>query len=809
MGHTAPQIFIDPQNGDILFANPAAEAFYGYTIDELRRMKIGEINQLSSAKITENLKRAADQQVATFLFPHRLKNGVIRMVEVRTGPVTVQGRKILHSFINDATEKVAAEEDLKERERQLRTLSANLPGALVQMAPTSLGDWMPTFFSTGAADLLGLDLDTLLNNPFPPKDIFAPGHREKLKEVLKTAAEIHGPVNTSFAVLHPGGHKKWMHLSATPRQEEKALVWDGLMMDITPQVRARQHLNRRIRTEKLLADISSRLLNAPPGELDATLMEVLALLGRFFEADRVWLLQSAPDADTGTNDFYDGTHEWCAQGIAPVLHTMGRIGEADYPWWFKTLREHHQVYLPDMSHLPPEAIHEKKIYVPLHFKSLISLPVIWQGQQHGFVEIVRVRHEKKWSERKIMLFRMVCDLLAGAISRHRSGLALQESEEERRSTQQALWQSQKLESLGLLAGGVAHDFNNLLLGIQGYLELALMKLPPDHPAVKNLEKSQKAGEKAASLCKQLLAYAGKEAVSPTPVCLSAVLLETKLLIESTLPPDLLLVVDVPADLPAVLSDASLLSQVILNLVINAQEAMGRTPGVITLKAGVAAPASHKSHLHLGQTEIRHPMGYFRVTDNGPGMDAATLNRVFDPFFSTKGHGRGLGLAAVAGIVKNLGGAISVFSEPGQGASFSVFLPLAPEAADAGAPTTAEAGEVSLHNRCLLVVDQEPAVVDLIKEALSGTGAEIFTAGTPSEAARLQEQLAPRLGPLLVDLTLAKNHPELTHHRPLVLMSGYRAAEAGDLLKAPDTWFLAKPFTSSQLKQVLSRASKAR
>lgn len=238
----------------------------------------------------------------------------------------------------------------------------------------------------------------------------------------------------------------------------------------------------------------------------------------------------------------------------------------------------------------------------------------------------------------------------------------------------ALLHSQKLESLGVLAGGMAHDFNNLLSSIMGHSELGIAEVEEDSSAADSLRAIGRAAERASELTQQLLAYAGKGTVLVEPVDLSALVREVVELVKVSIDQGIEIQTDLAEEPPPIIADATQVRQVVMNLLLNAAEAV-EGPGRISITTGVST---------IGQLEIEQSMHntytapgecvFLRITDNGSGMDEETLAKIFDPFFSTKFTGRGLGLAAVLGIVRGHRGLLRVESRPGDGTTFAVDLP---------------------------------------------------------------------------------------------------------------------------------------
>jgi PAS domain S-box-containing protein len=265
-------------------------------------------------------------------------------------------------------------------------------------------------------------------------------------------------------------------------------------------------------------------------------------------------------------------------------------------------------------------------------------------------------------------------------------------EDERRRVEQRLQQAQKLESLGVLAGGIAHDFNNLFMGILGNADLALMRLPAGSPERTQVARIVAAAERASELTRQMLTYAGQGPFHPRPLDLGGLIQDMAPLLQAAVGRKGTVAVATDPDLPPVVGDESRLRQVVLNLVTNAAEALGEQKGTVTVAAGTME--ADDAYLASAYLDERLPPGryaWFEVADTGCGMDPETRSRVFDPFFSTKFLGRGLGLPACLGIVRAHHGAIRLESEPGRGTSVRVLLPLAAPAPEPPAPETAAPG----------------------------------------------------------------------------------------------------------------------
>ena len=382
-----------------------------------------------------------------------------------------------------------------------------------------------------------------------------------------------------------------------------------------------------------------------------------------------------------------------------------------------------------------------------------------------------------------------------------------EAEASKRALEERMQEAQRLEGLGVLAGGIAHDFNNLLTPILGDASLALMDLPQDSPARVRLQKIQTAARRAASLTHQMLAYAGRGKLDIEPLDLSELVKEMAQLLESSVGRQALLETHLQPALPAIEGDAAQLSQVVMNLIMNAAEAIGDAAGTISIRT---------DSFDIGlDTDQRRWLGddlpvgscvYFEVKDDGCGMDEQTRARIFDPFFTTKLNGRGLGLAAAMGIVKSHGGSIDIQSEPGRGTRFRVIFPASarpevePAAPLAATDSWRAEGKV-------LVVDDDEGVRDLARETLERAGLQVICADNTHQAVELFRCHSDEIRLIILDRTMPTRRGSeafdiirrITPDTPIILVSGYSMEPGSQRFVAKGlTGFLQKPFLPETL-----------
>jgi PAS domain S-box-containing protein len=391
---------------------------------------------------------------------------------------------------------------------------------------------------------------------------------------------------------------------------------------------------------------------------------------------------------------------------------------------------------------------------------------------------------------------------------------LKASDEDRRSLQAQIQHAQKLESLGVLAGGIAHDFNNLLMTILGNTDLALHDLSPVSPVRPHIQEIDGAARKAAELAKQMLAYSGRGHFVVAPLDLSEIVDEMAFLLESSISRKVNLKADMERNLPAIHADAAQIQQIIMNLITNASEAFEEDElGVISVSTGVQeCSRDYLADSYLDEKQAPGPYVFLEVKDSGCGMDEKTQASLFDPFFTTKFTGRGLGLAAVLGIVRGHNGAIMVDSEPGMGTTFRVLFP----ALDTDAITPTAGHDLQKQDDwtgtgTVLVVDDEKNVRMVAVQMIERLGFETLEASDGQEAVEVFRKHADDINCVLLDLTMPRMNGgeaclEILGIRDdvaIVLSSGYGRSE---LLERFDGYglagFIQKPYKLAKLRKIL-------
>ncbi len=385
------------------------------------------------------------------------------------------------------------------------------------------------------------------------------------------------------------------------------------------------------------------------------------------------------------------------------------------------------------------------------------------------------------------------------------------AEEQRIKLEQQLLHAQKLESLGVLAGGIAHDFNNILMAIMGNADLALMRINKESPAVENLHRIEEGAARAADLAKQMLAYSGKGKFVIENIDLNILLEEMLHMLEVSISKKAVLRLNPHTPLPTVEADATQMRQIIMNLVINASEAIGDKSGVIAITTGcMDCDRSYLKDVWLDENIREGLYIYLEIADTGCGMDTETLSKLFDPFFTTKFTGRGLGMAAVLGIVRGHKGAIKVYSEPKRGTTFKILLP--------ASSRPVEIFNGAIHQDdwkgkgTVLLVDDEETVRGIGSEMLKVLGFNVITAEDGRDAIE-KFKASPDIAFVILDLTMPHMDGEqcfrelrqLNSDIKVIMSSGFNEQEVTQKFVGKGlAGFVQKPYKLSVLREAIQK-----
>jgi len=402
----------------------------------------------------------------------------------------------------------------------------------------------------------------------------------------------------------------------------------------------------------------------------------------------------------------------------------------------------------------------------------------------------------------------------GRVWTFRDVTALRLETEERRHLELKVLEAQKLDSLGMMAGGIAHDFNNLLVGVLGNAELALNSAEENSALNDQLQGIVQASRRAGELCRQLLAYSGHGQIVVIPIDLSELVEDMTSLLSVSVSKQCIFSMELEEELPAVEADLTQLRQVLMNLTTNASEAVGQAAGKVQVRTGVAVVSREDLNDFIADDDVAPGVYvYVEVEDSGCGIDQAALQRMFEPFYSTKFAGRGLGLAAVRGIARSHGGALDVSSEIGRGTRIRVLFPAsAAEAKSIREDILVE--DLGDAAGTVLVVDDEPQVLDVMTQILHHAGYTVVTACDGDDAMLVFEERHQELRAVVLDMTMPglsgkeayQQMRGITAAIPIVLASGYSEEEVFERIGGANApLFLQKPFQSKELLHAVDSA----
>ncbi|WP_028459680.1 ATP-binding protein [Chloroflexus sp. Y-396-1] len=671
----------------------------------------------------------------------------------------------------ELTEREAVEQRLRVSEEKLARLFDSTPFATLIVR---LADNLILNANAACREFFELSSDQIIKQRIDELDWSQlPAQWSTIVNTLHQQGTIR---DVEFSFCRQDGTTHFVQLAAEIVELPEGLCAVIAFQDVTPLRRANERLAELATQQEQLATLArDALANA---DLDTLFSAAMSQTAQTLHLSGIELI------DIDSDGFATVRNRWGQVPDQPFPDDFFRHLPADHPGWSKL----------------PAALAER--FPPA--TSLHGAVIFICGQERRFGALL-VYASAPLDAGAIFFLQSVATVLAVAIERFYA-------EQERRRIESQMLQTQKLESLGLLAGGIAHDFNNLLTGIIGHTSLALLDLPPNHQLQPHLTAIDQAAQRAAELCNQLLVYAGRGQRSLEMVDLSTLVREMSdiLRLPTNRSSQVTIHYELDSNLPPVVVEASQIRQIVLNLLTNAIEAIGERVGTVTLRTGVIIlTATDLRRLNLMPTIPPGEYVTLTVSDTGIGMDEATQRRIFDPFFSTKPKGHGLGLAAVQGIVRRHQGAIQVNSAPGLGSTFTVYLPATRKAVSPAAKP--QSMPVILRGTAL-IVDDEAVIRTTLSRILERAGMVTIEAANGHGALTLLTETALRIDIAVVDLAMPgmnglellaairQRYPKL----PVLLMSGNPGQVTDDSLPLDQyTDFIPKPYRSQDLLEKMS------
>ncbi len=863
--HTAVKLVIDPISGDIVDANQAAEHFYGWSREHLRKMRIQQINTLPPKEVDSALKRARDLKNNHLEFRHRLADGSLRDVEVFSSLITINGREYLHSIIHDISKRKEAEATFFQERQLYKDLINTMPAGIYRLRVMPRSQWREKnwrskfsidIVSDRFCGIIGVGRQGFLANP---RIFFARIHPDDKPGFIKEnvrAISSRSLFIWEGRMLLPDKADIWVHFESIPRKLTNGeMLWTGILTDISEQKKAEIELKAsNERYHELFRSnphpmwvcdmetlgflevndaavnhyqytreefLSMTLKDIRPAEDIPRLLESAASIENTVNEAGVWRHLkkdgSLIDVEIVTHTLLYGnrpakmilvrdiTEQLRVQAaskrlMAAIEHAGESIVVTDQEGIFLYVNPAFE----RISGFAREEVIGKK---PGIFKSgehdAAFYDDLWQTISNG--SIWRGRFINRRKDGTFYTEDAVISPVSDASGRINNYVAVKRDITESQKLEAQLRQAQKMESVGRLAGGVAHDFNNMLSVIIGYAQLALEKTDPTDTRYKALQEISTAAARSATITRQLLAFARKQIITPRILNLNKTVGGTLSMLRRLIGEDIKLIWQPAASLNPIKIDPSQIDQILANLCVNARDAITGVGNIIIETAMARLDAEYCTH-HAGAI----PGDYIllSVSDDGCGMEKRILDKIYEPFFTTKetGKGTGLGLSTVYGIVKQNNGFINAYSEPGRGTTLRIYLPqhLAKEIE---ITEEVETAPQSGHGETILVVEDEAAILELTSTILDGLGYHVLTADSPAKALRLAEELTDKIALLITDVIMPEMNGRDLADRVLIFnpqlrylfMSGYPTSViANSNVLAEGVHFIQKPFSARDL-----------
>jgi len=761
-------IFIHDLEGRFIRLNRKARESFGFTSDDPARLTVKDLHPESELELSRRqFAKIKQEGSARFEILFQRQDGTLFPAEVSSSIIHINGRPLVQGIVRDLSA-------LKTMERRYRHLFDLSPVSLWEEDFSEIKALIEGWRAAGNADLQSYLTD----------------HPEKIDELLDRVKIL--DINQATCLLHGAASKAELmaNLSRIFTAESYAIFASEII--------------------SLAAGANKVTMEARIQRLDGTLIDVILSISLMPGYEQDWgravvsevditemkklqrnLKEAQQLAKMGSWELNLDTGElWWSSEVYRIFEIDPERFRASYDSFLDT------VHPDDREDLDEAFMHHIKKDAPYDIVHRLRF-----SDPDGTMRIKYV-HEKCRTERDengkaLRSLGTVQDVTAQILA-----------EQEKKKRQQKMEHVQRLESLGVLAGGIAHDFNNLLTAIMGHASMGRNEAFSPAEISGHFAAIEETSRRAADLCRQMLAYSGKGQFQVQPVNLSELVESMVRLLDVSLSKRVTVHYDLAKNLPSIKADVTQIQQIIMNLVINANEAIEDRSGSIKIATGpIQVDQEYMDTLYLQGDKLRSgPHVFLEISDTGCGMDAATMEHLFEPFFTTKSTGRGLGMSAVQGIVRGHGGAIKVYSEIDKGTTFKVLFP----AVDLPAETIAGGAEARPGQKVsglILVVDDEETIRNLAVMVLERGGYKTLTACDGHDAIAKLKQHHEDVACVLLDMTMPRMsgeeaYTELVRIKPglrVILSSGYNEQTATQKLAGKGlAGFIQKPYAPKAL-----------
>ncbi|MEN8223020.1 MAG: PAS domain S-box protein, partial [Acidobacteriota bacterium] len=755
---TNDAIFIyDKKTRSIIDVNLAAEKIYKYSKEELKTMKAGALSsgkkKYTEKTATKLFNKAINDGPQKFLWKAKRKGGAIFWVEVELRNVVFNGTETVMSIVKDINEQKTA-----ESQRLDALLSLKESEERYKTLVENIGEGIIVHSNFKVIYLNRASMEIVGNGE--PEEYF----------IGKNVAQFVHP--DSHSAMRQRIKQVYDKKSNVGILEEKFIRTDGKVINVEV-IASMINFNGEPASLVVFKDISER--KAAEKKLEESEESYRELFNKAIDSIYIQDMNGVfIDVNQGAVDKYGYPKEFFIGKTPEILSAPG---------------------MNDMD-MVVECIQNALKGKPQQFE-------FWGIKKNGdiFPKIVRVSKGKFFGKDVIIAFSI-------DISERKK------NEEEKKILELQIQHSQKLESLGILAGGIAHDFNNLLTGILGNAGMARLDAQPGDPVLGSIKNIETTAIRAADLCNQLLAYSGKGRSLVLPINLNSVIREMTTLLKASLPKKVEIEYKLSHELAVIEVDVSQIRQIIMNLILNASDSIGKKQGKIVIRTGISKKLSERkgSTMFLTENLRSNSFVYFEVADNGTGIEKAMIDRIFDPFFTTKSSGKGLGLSAVIGIVKSHRGLISIKSRKNAGTDFRICFPESSKTpVDDGfeyKPAKEWEGKGTI-----LIADDERSIRTLCSNILTKSGFNVISAINGDDAVKKFTENSNEIALVLIDMTMpGKNGIEVMREisaiRPgikAILSSGYTKSEAiKNFSRIGFREFLPKPYSPEKLIELVKK-----